>query len=190
MAHKCHGNKEKLTARKKSSRQKRKAHGKKEKLTAKEKSSQQKRKAHGIKEKLTTKEKSSWQKRKAHGKKEKLTAKEKSSWQKTKACGGSKNSWRSLWLSLVFGVLHVVYINQFIQRDIHYCSLSVCSCFFPHVAKRTTRGTNSAQTNGNECYENMCNCKSSYNAINCCQVIKHYSIFNLYPLQICIITSK
>ena len=114
------------TAIKKSSRQKRKAHGNKEKLTAKKKSSRQKRKAHS-------------KKRKAHGKREKLTAKKKSSRQKRKARGGSKNSWWGLWLSLVFGVLHAVY-NQFIQRDIHYCSLSVWSCFFPHVAKRTTRG--------------------------------------------------
>ena len=104
MAHKCHGNNGKLTAKKKSSRQKRKAHGKKEKLTAKMKSSRRKRKA--------------------HGKREKLTAKKKSSRRKLKTRGGSKNSWRGLWLSLVFGVLHAVY-NQFIQRDIHYCSLSV-----------------------------------------------------------------
>ena len=105
------------TAIKKSSRQKRKAYGKKEKLTAKEKSSRQKRKTHGKKEKLTAIEKSSRQR-------EKLTAKEKSSRRKLKTRGGSKNSWRGLWLSLVFGVLHAVY-NQFIQRDIHYCSLSV-----------------------------------------------------------------
>ena len=99
MAHKCHGNKEKLTAKNKSSRQKRKAHGKREKLAAKKKSSRQKRKAHGKREKLTAKMKSSRQKRKAHGKKEKLTAKEKSSRLKRKARGGSKNSWRGLWLS-------------------------------------------------------------------------------------------
>ena len=117
VAHKCHGNKEKLTAKKKSSRQKRKARGKKEKLTAKEKSSRKK-------EKLTVKKKSSRQKRKPHGKREKLTVKKKSSRQKRKARGGSKNSWRGLWLSLVFGVLHAV-SNQFIQRDIHNCSLSV-----------------------------------------------------------------
>ena len=46
VAHKCQGNKEKLTAKKKSSRRKRKARGKREKLTAK-------------KEKLTAKKKSS-----------------------------------------------------------------------------------------------------------------------------------
>ena len=128
-------------------RQLRKGHGKKEKITAKEKSSRQKRKAHGKREKLTAKKKSSRQKRKAHGKKEKLTVKEKSSRQKRKARGGSKNSWWGLWLSLVFGVLHAV-SNQSIQRDIHYCSLSVWSCFFSScgdVAKRTTRGTNSAR---------------------------------------------
>ena len=67
VAHKCHGNKEKFTTKKKSSRQKRKAHGKKEKLTAKEKSSRQKKKAHGKREKLTAKTKSSRQKRKARG---------------------------------------------------------------------------------------------------------------------------
>ena len=74
VAHKCQGNKEKLTAKKKSSREKKK-------------SSRKKRKAHGKREKLTAK-------RKAHGEKEKLTAKEKSSRQKRKARGGSKNSWR------------------------------------------------------------------------------------------------
>ena len=87
MAHKCHDNKEKLTAKKKSSRQKRKAHGKRAKLTTKKKSSRQKSKAHGKKEKLKAKKKSSRQKRKAHGKKEKLTAKKKSSRQKRKAHG-------------------------------------------------------------------------------------------------------
>ena len=79
---------------------------------AKKKSSRQKRKAHGKKEKLTAKKKSSRQKRKARGKKEKLAA-------EVKTRGGSKNSWRGLWLSLVFSVLHAV-SNQLIQRNIHY----------------------------------------------------------------------
>ena len=47
VAHKCHVKKEKLTAKKKSSQQKRKAHGKKENLTAKKKRSRQNRKARG-----------------------------------------------------------------------------------------------------------------------------------------------
>ena len=132
---KAHGKREKLTAKEKSSQQKRRAHSKKEKLTAKEKSSRQKRKAYGKKEKFTAKEKVSLQKRKAHDKKEKLTSKAHSkkeklaaevkiSRRKLKSRSGSKNSWRCLWLSLVFGELHAVY-NQLIQRDIHYCSLSV-----------------------------------------------------------------
>ena len=136
MTHKCHGKKEKFTAKKKSSRQKRKAHSKREKLTAKEKSSRQKRKAHGKKENLTAEKKTSRQKRKPHGKKENFTAKKKTSRQKRKARGGSKNSWRKLkltagsWLSLVFGLLHAVYNQLPAETLVQLVSviMSFCSC--------------------------------------------------------------
>ena len=118
------------TAKKKSSRQKRKAHDKREKLTAKKKSPRQKRKAHRKKENLMAKKKSSRQKRKAHGKKEKLTAKKKSSRQKGKPHGKKLKSSRRK-LKLMAGSLAVTCLGRvacrvlIIQRDIHYCSSSV-----------------------------------------------------------------